>query len=190
MKSVFEVIKKHYFVVGVPATAGLVAFLLTYFLSFDARTGVGYSPEQPIPYSHKLHAGDLKIDCKYCHSLVNRGRHAAIPSTDVCMKCHSLVMIDSPYIKKLKNYFDKGESIPWQRIHRVPDYAFFNHSVHVNKGFACTDCHGKIETMARVSQQKAFNMRACLSCHRNVKKDFPHLALAKTGPENCSSCHR
>ncbi|MEO8400049.1 MAG: cytochrome c3 family protein, partial [Ignavibacteriaceae bacterium] len=110
------------------------SFTLTYFASRAERDGVGYSPEQPINYSHKLHAGDMKIDCQYCHVAVEKGRHAMVPAVATCMNCHTLARKNSPEIVKLTQYYNKGEAIPWKRIHKVPDYAYFNHSVHVNKG--------------------------------------------------------
>jgi hypothetical protein len=154
-------------------------FTATYYLSYAERNGVGYQPDQPIAYSHKKHAGDLGIDCRYCHSDVEKSRHANIPSADACMNCHSVVKTDSPEIQKLKKYFDEGKPIPWKRIHKVPDFVYFNHSVHVNKGIDCSNCHGNIASMEKVEQVNAFTMAACLECHRdphlhvkNFNKDF------------------
>ena len=125
----------------------LAVFVITYYASYAERNGIGYQPSQPIAYSHKLHAGELKIDCRYCHSDVEKSRQANIPSANVCMNCHSLVKTDSPEIQKLKDYYTKGIAIEWKRIHRVPDFAYFNHSVHVNKGIDCSNCHGNVADM-------------------------------------------
>ncbi|MFA8341755.1 MAG: cytochrome c3 family protein [Rhodothermaceae bacterium] len=176
-----------------------LSFVLTFYISRAERDGIGYTPEQPINYSHKLHAGDMKIDCQYCHTGVEKGRHALVPSVSICMNCHTVAKTDSPEIIKLTEYYNKGIPVPWKRIHKVPDYAYFNHSVHVNKGIDCADCHGDIRRMEKVSQVKGWTMTACLDCHRNPEKIIKsELSLAnigdiskmKKGPENCWACHR
>ena len=168
----------------------IIAFTVTYFVSRSERDGVGYTPEQPIKFSHQLHAGQMKIDCEYCHTDVTKSRHASIPATNVCMNCHNLARKDRPEIIKLTKYFNEGKPIPWVRIHRVADFAYFNHSVHVNKGIACASCHGDVAQMDKVGQMNSFTMGACLNCHRDVHKKFPELKNAKLGPENCAACHR
>ena len=127
----------------------LTVFAVTYYASYAERNGVGYTPAQPILYSHKLHAGDLKIDCRYCHSDVDKSRHANVPSAKVCMNCHSIARKDKPEIIKLTDYYTRGVPIEWKRVHKVPDFAYFNHSVHVNKGIDCSNCHGNIAEMER-----------------------------------------
>ncbi len=168
----------------------LVTFALTYYIARPERDGIGYQPEQPIKFSHKLHAGTMGIDCKYCHTGVEKSPQAVIPAANICMNCHSVARKDRPEIVKLRNYYEKKEPIPWKRIHRVPDFAYFNHSVHVNKGIDCANCHGKIENMETVSQVKSFTMAACLDCHRNAKTYMPKLTGLNKGPENCFACHR
>lgn len=168
----------------------LTAYALTYFISRPERDGLGYAPEQPINYSHKLHAGEMNIDCQYCHTDVEKGRHAGIPSTDICMNCHSLVNKDSLEIKKLTKFFDEGKQVPWKRVHKVPDYAYFNHSVHVNKGIKCESCHGNVSSMEKVAQVHSFTMANCLRCHRNAKEMLPYIKDVKNGPDNCNACHR
>ncbi|HRP94563.1 MAG TPA: cytochrome c3 family protein, partial [Ignavibacteriaceae bacterium] len=121
-----------------------VSFVLTYYASRAERDGVGYSPDQPIAYSHKLHAGDMKIDCKYCHVAVEKSRHAMVPTVATCMNCHTVARKDKPEIIKLTEYYRDNKPLRWKRIHKVPDYAYFNHSVHVVKGIDCTACHGEI----------------------------------------------
>ncbi len=174
----------------------LAVFVITYYASYAERQGVGYKPVQPIAYSHKIHAGDLKIDCRYCHSDVEKSRQANIPSPKVCMNCHSLVKKDSPEIIKLTDYYTRGVAIEWKRVHRVPDFAYFNHSVHVNKGIDCSNCHGNIADMEQVEQIKDFSMRSCLDCHRNPHENIKNIIPGKqniqinNGPTNCSACHR
>ena len=178
--------------IRVPLTLFVVAvsFILTFYFSRAERDGVGYSPEQPINYSHKLHAGQMNIDCQYCHVGVEKGRHAIVPSVNICMNCHTVARKDRPEIIKLRQYYDSGKPIPWKRIHKVPDYAYFNHSVHVNKGIDCISCHGDIKQMDKVAQVKPWTMTACLDCHRNPQKFVNYVANIKKGPENCWACHR
>lgn len=178
--------------IRVPLTIFVVAvsFILTFYISRAERDGVGYSPDQPIKYSHKLHAGQMNIDCKYCHIGVEKERHAIVPSVNICMNCHTLARKDRPEIVKLRQYFDSGKPIPWKRIHKVPEYAYFNHSVHVNRGIDCISCHGDIKQMEKVAQVKPWTMTACLDCHRDPKKYVPYVSNLKRGPENCWACHR
>jgi hypothetical protein len=168
----------------------LSSFALTYFLSRSERDGVGYTPDQPIAYSHKLHAGDMKIDCQYCHVAVEKSRHAMVPAVATCMNCHTIARKDRPEIIKLTQYYNEGKPLEWKRIHKVPDYAYFNHSVHVNKGIDCTSCHGEITQMEKVGQMNSFTMASCLNCHRNAHDKLPYLEKVNKGPENCFACHR
>lgn len=128
---------------------------------------VGYQPEQPIPYSHSLHAGELGIDCRYCHYNVENAAHANIPSAELCMNCHSNIKQDSPNIIKLKQHYESGEPIEWVNVHMLPDYAYFNHSRHVNSGVSCVQCHGRVDQMEVVRQVESLSMGWCLECHRN-----------------------
>ena len=166
------------------------SFIITFFASRAERDGVGYTPDQPINYSHKLHAGEMQIDCQYCHVAVEKSRHAMVPAVATCMNCHTIAKKDSPEIVKLSLYYYSGETLKWKRIHKVPDYAYFNHSVHVNKGIDCESCHGNLREMEVVKQIKPFTMTACLECHREPVKYVPYVANIKTGPENCGACHR
>lgn len=166
------------------------AFALTYFVSRAERDGVGYAPEQPIAFSHKLHAGEMKIDCQYCHTGVEKTRHAMIPSVSTCMNCHTVARKDSPEIEKLASYYNEGEALPWKRVHKVPDYAYFNHSVHVNKGIDCVSCHGDVDQMDVIRQVNSFTMASCLDCHRNAHDKLPNIEGIKKGPDNCFACHR
>ena len=128
---------------------------------------VGYAPEQPIPYSHKLHAGDLGIDCLYCHVNVEQSAVAMVPPAETCMNCHAEVLKDNPNILPILESYETGKPIEWERIHRLPEYAYFNHAVHVNRGVGCADCHGRIDHMEVVYQAEPLSMGWCLDCHRN-----------------------
>ena len=169
----------------------LLTFTVTFFATKAGRDGVGYEPEQPIKFSHAIHAGKLNIDCQYCHTGVEKTRHAGIPSPSICMNCHSFAKRESPEVQKLIQHFFDKKPIHWKRIHKVPDYAFFNHSVHVKKGINCVHCHGDVANMDVISQKQSFRMGQCLSCHRNPRDRMPELAKEiQKGPENCNSCHR
>jgi hypothetical protein len=166
------------------------SFIGTYYLSRAERDGVGYAPEQPIAFSHKLHAGTMGIDCKYCHTAVTSSPHATVPSVATCMNCHAVARKNRPEIIKLARFFEEEKALPWKRVHRVPDYAYFNHSAHVNKGIDCANCHGAVENMDVVAQVSTFTMAACLDCHRNAPERLASVENVKRGPENCSACHR
>jgi len=168
----------------------LASFALTYFASRAERDSVGYSPVQPILFSHQLHAGQMKIDCQYCHTGVEKSRYAMIPAVATCMNCHSVARKDKPEIIKLTTYYKENKPLLWKRIHKVPDYAYFNHSVHVNKGIDCTACHGTVNQMDMVSQVSSFTMGSCLNCHRNAHTKLPDLKNINLGPQYCSACHR
>lgn len=136
------------------------------FLS-PQTTDVGYQPQQPVPFSHKLHAGELKMDCRYCHSTVEETGYAAIPSTAMCMNCHASIRSESDKLAAVRNSFQSGQPIQWVKVHDEPDFVFFNHAAHVNNGIGCVSCHGRIDQMETVHQQKPLSMAWCLECHRN-----------------------
>lgn len=169
----------------------IATFAITYYVSRPERDGIGYEPEQPIKFSHRLHAGVMGIDCKYCHTEVTKSRHAGIPSASTCVNCHSVARRDKEEIIKLFYYYETNKPIPWKRIHKVPDYTYFNHSVHVNSGIECVSCHGHVERMEIVSQIESFTMGSCLDCHREPHLKVPQFTEnAKKGPVNCFACHR
>jgi hypothetical protein len=168
----------------------IASFTATYYLSRAERDGIGYAPAQPIAFSHKLHAGTMGIDCKYCHSAVTTSAHASIPAVSTCMNCHSVARKNRPEIIKLTKFYEEGTAIPWKRVHGVPDYAYFNHSRHVNKGIGCAECHGKVEQMEVVQQVAEFTMGACLDCHRNAPARLAQVKGIARGPEYCNACHR
>jgi hypothetical protein len=160
----------------VPAAVIIAIGVLTYipvllWFGLSPKTiDVGYRPVQPIPFSHKLHAGELKMDCRYCHSTVEKTAFAASPSTQVCMNCHAAVKSESELLAKMRTSYSEGRSIDWIKIHDLPDFAYFNHSAHVNKGVACVTCHGRIDQMEVVHQSEPISMGWCLNCHREPEQ--------------------
>mgnify|MGYP001393597667 FL=1 len=146
--------------------AGVIAVLL--ILGFrNTVTDVGYRPQQPVPFSHKIHAGQLGVKCVYCHTSVETSAHSPVPSTSTCMNCHTLVKSDSPKLKLVRESYETGKPIEWKRIHKLPDYAHFNHSRHIRAQIDCSSCHGKVEEMGVVAQNKPLSMGWCIDCHRN-----------------------
>lgn len=156
------------------ALGGAPVYLLTVlYLGGSPKTlNVGYRPEQPVPYSHALHAGELGIDCRYCHTTVETSAHASIPPTQTCMNCHANIHPDSEKLAVVRDSFSTGMPIPWVRVHDLPDYAFFNHSAHVRRGVSCVSCHGRVDAMEVVQQVEKLSMGWCIDCHRNP---LPHL---------------
>ena len=130
-------------------------------------TRVGYQPIQPVPFSHATHAEQLGIDCRYCHSTVEKSWFSNIPSSSTCMNCHNQVLKDDPRLALVRESAASGKPIPWVQIHRTPDFVYFNHSVHVNRGISCVECHGPINKMEEVYHAKPLSMAFCLDCHRN-----------------------
>src|SRR5229473_5661785 len=126
--------------------------------------------EQPVQFSHKHHVGDDGIDCRYCHTAVETSAVAGIPPTKTCMNCHSLLFADSAYLEPVRESFRSGKSIEWARVHRLPDFVYFNHSIHVNKGVGCATCHGQVNQMPLVFQASSLRMEWCLDCHRNPEQ--------------------
>lgn len=127
---------------------------------------VGYAPLQPIAFSHKVHTGELGIDCRYCHYAVEKSWYANIPDTASCMNCHNQVLSDDPRIVALRESIESGTPVNWVRVHRLPDYVFFNHAVHVNRGVGCAECHGQVNQMDTMTHAKSLSMTMCLQCHR------------------------
>ncbi len=143
-----------------------VVVLLAYGASPTA-TAVGYRPEQPVPYSHALHAGKLGIDCRYCHTTVEVAAHAAVPPTQICMNCHAKIRAESPKLLPVRESYATGMPVRWVRVHDLPDYVYFNHSAHVRRGVGCVECHGRVDTMEVVTQVERLSMGWCLDCHRD-----------------------
>ncbi len=169
---------------------------------------VGYAPRQPVPYSHRLHAGIMGMDCRYCHANVERSGEAMIPPTQTCMNCHTLVRTDSARLAPVRQSWQTGQPIPWVRIHRLPDHAYFDHSVHISAGVGCATCHGRVDQMDVVRQDQPLSMSWCLDCHRNPGPNLrprdqitnmewrPDPSVQFTPqrrvepPQSCSGCHR
>ncbi|MBM3726881.1 MAG: cytochrome c3 family protein [Acidobacteria bacterium] len=183
------------------------------YLSHPKVLETGYSPVQPVPYSHKLHAGNLGMDCRYCHSTVERAAFAAIPPAETCMNCHHKVKEKNPILQPVRDSFEKGVAMKWVKVHRLPDYVYFNHQAHVGAGVSCVSCHGRVDQMIEVKQVAPLSMAWCLECHRNPAANLrpAHLVTrldwkpegdpAEIGrriieekhikpPTNCSGCHR
>ncbi|MCB1049124.1 MAG: cytochrome c3 family protein [Acidobacteria bacterium] len=141
-----------------------------------------YAPEQPIPYSHKLHAGDLQIPCEYCHTYARRSRSAGIPALEQCMACHKLLATDRPNIQKVRDAFEAKQPIEWVKVHDLPDFVYFSHKRHISAGFACQECHGPIETMEKVWREAPLTMGWCVNCHKSN--------LDKGASVDCLTCHK
>lgn len=171
--------------------------------------------EQPIPFSHKHHVGDDGIDCRYCHTSVEKSRFAGMPSTSICLSCHSQLFVDSPLLKALHESERTGRPIRWVRVHDLPDFVYFEHDIHVNKGVACVECHGRVDQMPLTWRTASLEMQWCLNCHREAPKHVRPLdkvlsmePAKQLSPEevrqltriyrlrdaqtltNCSTCHR
>ena len=131
------------------------------------NTGQWVERQQPVQFSHKHHVGDDGIDCRYCHTSVETAASAGLPSTTTCMNCHKQIWADSPYLDKVRTSFKTGQPLQWMRVHDLPDFAYFNHSIHISKGVGCTTCHGQVDQMAVVSQAQSLQMEWCLDCHRH-----------------------
>lgn len=133
---------------------------------------IGYQPEQPVPYSHALHVGELGLDCRYCHNTVEESPHSAVPPAATCMNCHTGIHADSPKLLPIRESASQDVPVEWVRVHDLPDYVYFNHSAHVTRGVGCESCHGRVDQMEKVSQVKALTMEWCLECHRDP---YPNL---------------
>lgn len=128
---------------------------------------VGYQPVQPVPYSHALHAGQLGLDCRYCHNTVEKADFAALPPTETCMNCHRAIWPTADVLQPVRDSFTTGKPVEWKKVTGMPDFVYFNHSAHVNAGISCVECHGQINQMDVVYQAKPMNMGWCLQCHRD-----------------------
>lgn len=201
-----------YLLAGVALGGALVTFVVWYYFSPE-YTDVGYRPVQPVAYSHELHVGELGLDCRYCHAGVEVSAVASVPPTQVCMNCHHLVGRDLASLEPVRRSAASGEPIRWVRVHDLPGFTYFDHSLHLRAGVGCSSCHGDVAAMEVVTQAASLSMAWCLDCHRDPG---PHLRpyeeltnTAWTPPENqrelaavfieergiaaredCSACHR
>jgi hypothetical protein len=164
------------------ATLVLVAFI-GILVGYYANTTFfpGTSPEQPIDFSHRIHAGENEIPCQYCHVQARRSISAGVPSVNKCMGCHNEVATDRPQIKLLTNYWETKEVIPWVKVHDLPDFVHFTHKRHVAADVACQTCHGPVETMDVVSREAPVKMGLCLNCHKDNEVQFG---------TDCWTCHK
>ena len=131
------------------------------------QSKVGWVVPQPVPFSHQHHVSGLGIDCRFCHATVETSAHAGFPSTHVCMTCHSQIWTGSPMLAPVRQSLATGKPMVWNRVSKLPDYVFFNHSIHIDRGVACVACHGRVDTMPLLARAKPFEMRFCLECHRD-----------------------
>ncbi len=195
---------------GVGTVAGGVYLVaLTGLGMSPAAIDVGYQPDQPVPFSHAVHAGELGLDCRYCHNTVEQAAHAAVPPTQTCMACHTRIHAESDKLAPLRESWADGTPVPWVRVHDLPDYAYFDHSAHVQAGVGCVSCHGRVDQMEVVHQDQPLSMGWCLDCHRDPAPHLrppdmvtamkpldprdPRLVAADdaaAAPEDCSTCHR
>lgn len=203
-------------IAGILVTTTII-FGITYIEAKALGRQHGYSPDQPVWFSHKVHAGQNNIDCLYCHSSAAKGKNAGMPGTDVCMNCHNVVkegsLTGKAEINKVLQSQQSGEPIEWIRVHNLPDHVYFNHAQHVNvAGYDdCTDCHGDVEEMDRITQVEDLSMGWCLDCHRDEKVNFEEnayyrqtyeayhkklknnnkefISVEDVGGYDCSACH-
>jgi hypothetical protein len=194
-------------------SAGVLAGVTYYFT--PKYTRVGYEPVQPVAFPHSVHVNQLGLDCRYCHNTVEKSWYSNIPATATCMNCHVQVLKDDARLALVRQSAASGEPIPWVQIHKLPDYVYFNHSVHVNRGVSCVECHGRIDLMDEVYEAKPLSMSFCLDCHRDPaahvrpldkitdlswEPGSPEKQLEMGGKfvqewdlqslQNCSTCHR
>lgn len=185
--------------------------LIVYASTPDALEA-GYQPDQPVPYSHARHVGELGLDCRYCHDAVDKADHATVPSSSTCMGCHAGVLPDDERLQPVRDAFAEDKTLAWTRVHDLPDYVYFSHRAHVVRGVGCESCHGRVDQMEKVYQVNALTMRWCLDCHRDpdrhlrdpsrvTEMGYPYddeLEAARqrrrdngiNPPTNCTTCHR
>lgn len=198
---------------GLVTGACVVAGVTYYFTPKYSR--VGYQPVQPVSFSHEIHAGQLGMDCRSCHNDVEKSWFSNIPTAETCMRCHSSVLKDDPRLKPIRESFENKKPVKWVQVHKTPDYVYFNHAVHVNRGVSCVECHGRVDQMDEVKHAKPLSMAFCLDCHRNPHEHVrPQSEVFNLGwepgedwederegtalvnkmklrtAESCSACHR
>jgi hypothetical protein len=151
---------------GLAATTLLALAVITYRVNAGTDAALLAPIDQPVPFSHKHHVGDDGIDCRYCHVSVETSRFAGMPPLSTCMTCHSQLFTDQPVLAPLVTAYRGGESLRWKRVHELPDFAYFDHSIHVAKGVGCSTCHGRVDEMALTWRVASLDMQWCLECHR------------------------
>ena len=155
-------------VLGLAAALGAHAVIpaITVYLT-PKYTRAGYTPVQPVPFSHKIHAGQMGIDCRFCHNGVEKSWFANLPGASTCMNCHATILKDDPRLAIVRSSASNNVPVPWVQVHKTPDYVYFNHSVHVTRGISCVECHGRVDQMDEVRHDKSLSMSFCLDCHRD-----------------------
>ncbi len=197
-------------VLGLVVTLGAAVGVLQ---RSDFVTTANTNREQPVQFSHQHHVGGIGIDCRYCHSSVEVSYSAGIPPTKTCINCHSQIWSTSPYLEPVRSSFRDDKPLQWLRVHDLPDFVYFNHSIHIKKGMGCETCHGRVDKMPLMKQQNSLQMEWCLNCHRNPAQFVrprsevftmgyvPAVDQRELGPQlvaeykiqsltNCSVCHR
>jgi hypothetical protein len=196
---------------GAVFIAGFVLWVIGGIVRSPYATNQGLALVQPVPFSHQHHVGGLGIDCRYCHTSVEKSNFAGIPPTQTCMNCHAQIWTSAEMLAPVRNSFSTNTPIRWERVHRLPDFVHFNHSIHINKGVGCASCHGRIDKMNLTYQASPLTMEWCLDCHRapekyvrprdqvfnmayvakDQKKDGPELVRAYNIQKltSCSTCH-
>jgi hypothetical protein len=191
--------------VGLAIVLVVAVVWVTLYKALPAHSGA-LAPQQPIPFSHKHHVGDDGIDCRYCHWSVEKSSFAGIPSAQVCLTCHSQLFRDAAILEPLRESARTGKPIAWARVHDLPDFVYFDHSIHVAKGVGCVECHGRVDRMPRIERVASLEMQWCLECHRSPAPHLrPPALVTDMGPAprqqnphlhstqrltDCSTCHR
>ena len=160
---------------GILAGLGMAAMVLFYAFYFQRQIG----PAQPLPFSHRVHAGDKQIGCVVCHSGVAHSPRAGVPPLQTCMLCHQRIIPEYPYIRELRRHYEQGVPVVWTQVDTLHEYAFFNHQVHVQRGIDCGHCHGDVKGMDRIYRFNKFRMGFCIQCHRDYG-----------ATHDCFTCHR
>ena len=215
-------------VIGLASVLLIGGYLATclFAATHPTTVNIGHQPRQPVPFSHKLHAGTLKLDCRYCHNTVHETAHAAIPATETCGNCHGGSAVvegrtlgqihgSSLQLEPIRQSLETRDPVQWIRVHDAPDFVYFNHSAHINRGVSCVSCHGRIDKMDVVTQVESLSMKWCIDCHRNPAPNIrdPELVtqldfqppdgqsvdeygkmwaekLGINPDQSCSTCHR
>jgi hypothetical protein len=178
---------------GFALTVGAAAWAGYRVFWSPLNTQLGVPIAQPVPFSHQHHAGELRIDCRYCHVSVETSRFAGMPATETCMSCHSQVWRDAPVLEPVRRSWRENRPLQWTRVNNLPDYTFFDHHIHVARGVACAKCHGDVTRMPLTAKGESLAMRWCLDCHRHPAQVTGEARLAKldtTRLSDCSTCHR
>jgi len=198
---------------GLVALIGSLLWLAIVLQRSGYTTRANEFVEQPLQFSHAHHVGDDGIDCRYCHTSVETSPFAGIPPTKTCMNCHSELWVNSPFLEPVRASFRDDRALHWIRVHDLPDFVYFNHSIHINKGVGCETCHGRVDQMPLIAQQQSLQMEWCIDCHRAPEKYVrprsevytmgyrPRVSQSVLGPQlvkeyairgntSCSTCHR